>query len=718
MAEKTYSAEFAGKPLTVKLGTLAQQASGSVVVQYGETTVLATAVLGNVTERDYFPLMVDYEEKYYAAGKIKGSKWIKREGRPSEEAILTGRVIDRSIRPRFDQRGRNEVQCVATVLSFDGVNDPDMPALFAVSTALMVSNIPYGGPVSAVRVGRVGGKFLINPTYKERQEGELDIIVSGTPDRINMIEAGANIVSEDIMGDAIEEGFKALQALNELQKKIASEHGTEKTELAMSETNGEFIKEVHAFCEPKLEDAIFTPSKKEHYEGQARVKDELMGHLAEKYKDSADLSSLLKKAEHYFEESIDRVVHRNALEKDRRVDGRKMDELRPLSAEVATIPHTHGNGLFQRGETQALSVLTLAAPGLEQWIETMEIDLTKKGFIHHYNFPPYSVGETGRLGGSGRREIGHGALAERALIPIIPSREAFPYTIRIVSEILGSNGSSSMASVCGSTLALMDGGVPIASPAAGIAMGIMMDESGKNYKILTDIQGPEDHHGDMDLKVAGTKDGVTAMQMDVKVEGITPQIVRETLVQARKARLEILQTLAGALAGPRGELSPHAPRVHIMKINPDKIGAVIGSGGKTINGIIEETGATIDIEDDGTVFITCADADGMSRAVKRIEQLTYEPSPGDEFDGTVVRLMDFGAFVQITPDLDGMVHVSQIAAERVERPSDRLKVGQPVHVWVREIDEKGRINLTMLPPGTGRAPRPSGENGGRRDRRP
>ena len=700
MAEKTYSAEFAGKKLTVTLGKLALQASGSVLVQYGESTVMATAVMGDLSDRDYFPLSVDYEEKYYAAGKIKGSKWIKREGRPSDEAVLTGRVIDRSIRPRFNHNARNAVQCVATVLSFDGVNDPDMPALFAVSLALMISNIPYKGPVSAVRVGRKDGQFIFNPTYSERQESDLDIIVSGTPDRINMIEAGANIVSEDVMGDAIEAGFKELQVLNDLQNKIASEHGIEKTEFAVTAPDEMLVKEVRDFVEPKLDEAIFTASKKEHYDGQARVKEELLGHIRAKYAESPELELMLRQSERLFEESIDRVVHRNVLEKDRRVDGRKMDEIRSLSAEVAAIPRTHGNGLFMRGETQALSILTLGAPGLEQWIETMEIDLTKKGFLHHYNFPPYSVGETGRLGGGGRREIGHGALAERALLPIIPSRDDFPYTIRLVSEILGSNGSSSMASVCGSTLALMDGGVPITAPAAGIAMGIMMSEDGSHHKVLTDIQGPEDHHGDMDLKVAGTADGVTAMQMDVKIDGITPDIVRETLIQARKARLEILETLTGALAGPRGELSPHAPRVHIMKIDPEKIGAVIGSGGKIINGIIEETGATIDIEDDGTVFITCPDADGMQKAIERIEQLTYEPKPGDEFDGKVVKLMDFGAFVQILPGVDGMVHVSQIAPERVEKPSDRLKEGQEVHVWVREIDDRGRINLTMLPPGT------------------
>lgn len=708
--EKTYSAEIGGKTLTVKLGKLAQQASGSVVVQYGESTVLATVVLGRASDRDYFPLMVDYEEKYYAAGKIKGSNWIKREGRPSEEAILTSRVIDRSIRPRFDQKGRNEVQCVATVLSFDRENDPDMPALFAISTALMISKIPFRGPVSAVRVGRRGNEFIFNPTYKEREESDIDIIVSGTPERINMIEAGANIVSEDIMGQAVEEGFKALQQLNKLQMEIMEKHGVEKTEIAMSTPDDGLVKQVREFVEPKLDKALYAKTKKEHYEGQAATKEELMGHIQSLYADTDELATKLAQSEHLFEDSIDRVVHKNVLENDRRVDGRKMDALRTLSAEVGAIPHTHGNGLFQRGETQTLTTLTLGAPGLEQWIESMEIDLTKKGFMHHYNFPPYSVGETGRLGGFGRREIGHGALAERALLPLIPARDDFPYTIRVVSETLMSNGSSSMAAVCASSLALMDGGVPIKAPVAGIAMGIIMDEKGEHYKILTDIQGPEDHHGDMDLKVAGTVEGITAMQMDVKIDGITPQIVKETLVQAKKARLEILDTLTSALAGPREELSRYAPRVHIMKIDPDKIGAVIGSGGKVINGIIEETGADIDIEDDGSVFITTSSKEGMSTAIKRIEQLTYVPKPGDEFDGKVVKILDFGAFVQILPGVDGMVHVSQIAEERVEKPSDRLKEGQSVHVWVLEVDDRGRLNLTMLPPG-------SNKPGPRRDSR-
>ncbi len=706
MPEKVYTATFAGKPLTVKVGKLAQQANGSVVVQYGETTILATVVLGNVTPRDYFPLSVDFEERYYAAGKIKDSKWLKREGRPTEEAILTGRVIDRSIRPRFNQRTRNELQCVATVLSFDKVNDADMPAVFAVSTALMISDIPYSGPVSSVRVGRINGAFVINPTYAERLESDLDIIVSGTSTRINMIEAGAKIVSEQVMGDAIEAGFNALKELNDLQITIAKEVGKAKTELALSTLDEELMATVREFAEPKLDTAIFTATKAEHYAGQAKVQEELMAHLDEKYKDDAELAKKKESAVGLLDECINQVVHRNVLEKERRVDGRKLDQLRAISAEVGVLPRTHGTGLFMRGDTQALSVLTLAAPGLEQWMESMEIDLTKKSFMHHYNFPPYSVGETGRMGAPGRREIGHGALAERALLPIIPSRETFPYTIRIVSEILGSNGSSSQASVCGSTLALMDAGVPILAPAAGIAMGLMLDEKGEKYKILTDIQGPEDHHGDMDLKVAGTREGVTALQMDVKIDGITPQIVCETLEQARRARLEILDVMATAIAKPRAELSPNAPRVHLMKIDSEKIGLVIGSGGKTINSIIDETGATIDIEDDGTVFITAGTPAAMQLAIDRITQLTYEPKPGEEFDGVVVAVKDFGAFVEIMPGKDGMVHVSEMSNDRIAHPSDAVKEGQKVHVWVVSVSPEGKISLSMLgPQGKARSPR-------------
>lgn len=694
---KKYTHEFGGKSLSVEFGRLAQQANGSCLVQYGETTVLVTATMSDKEKAvDYMPLSVDYEEKYYAAGKIKGSKWIKRETRPSDEAILSGRLIDRTLRPRFNHGVRNEIQVVATILSFDGINDPDMPALFGASLALMISDIPFDGPVAGVRIGRVGGNLIFNPTYKERTESDFDIVVAGTASKINMIEAGAKIVSEKEVAEAISKGFKEFQDLIKFQNEIAKEFAPKKKELSVFKHDSELLEVVRKFSEEKLEKALYAPgkTKSEFYEGLGQIKDELLEYIKNKYKDS-DLNKKLDEAGDLYEEEIDRIVHRNILTEEKRPDGRKIDQLREITAEVGILPHSHGTGLFNRGTTQALSVLTLAAPGLEQWIETMEIDLTKKRFMHHYVFPPFSVGEVGRMGGAGRREIGHGALAERSLEPLIPAKDIFPYTIRLVSEILSSNGSSSMASVCGSSLALMDGGVPIKSPAAGIAMGLMFDEKGDDYKILTDIQGPEDHHGDMDLKVAGTKDGITGMQMDVKVEGITTKIVEEALEQAKKARLEIIEVLEKAIAAPRSELSQYAPRVETIKINPDKIGALIGTGGKVINEIIEKTGADIDIEDDGSVFVTSSTPEGMAKAMALIREVTYEPKVGDEFEGTVVKLMDFGAFVQIMPGKDGMVHVSEMSYERVGKPSDVLKIGQKVRVKVKIIDEYGRINLTM-----------------------
>ena len=703
MAEiKTYKTEFAGKPLVVEFGRLGGQANGVCAVQYGETTVLVNATM-SASEKpvDYLPLQVEYEEKYYAAGKIKGSKWIKREGRPSEEAILAGRLIDRPLRPRFDHNIRNEIQVVATVLSFDGVNDPDIPALFGASIALMVSDIPFNGPVAGVRIGRVDGKLVINPTYTERASSDFDVVVAGTANRINMIEAGAKIIPESDIASAISAGFDAFQGLIEFQKKITAEVGKPKKELNIISHDVGLVAEVRTFSEEKLKTALYKPgaARGEFYEGIGQIKAELMDHLKTLHVTDLDLAKKLNEASVIFEEEIDRMVHKNVIEEEKRPDGRKLDQLRALSADVSILPHTHGSGLFNRGTTQALSIVTLAAPGMEQWLETMEISLTKKRFMHHYVFPPYSTGEVKRLGGLGRREIGHGYLAERSLEPIIPEKDEFPYTIRVVSEILSSNGSSSMASVCGSTLALMDGGVPIKAPAAGIAMGLMSDETGR-YKILTDIQGPEDHHGDMDLKVAGTKEGITGMQMDVKVEGITPKIVEETLAQAKKARLEILAVIEKAIAAPRSELSEHAPRVQTIKINPAKIGALIGPGGKVINEIIEETGAEIDIEDDGSVFVTSITADGMAKAIERIREATYEPEPGDEFDGTVVSIKDFGAFVEIMPGKDGMVHISEISQQRINKVSDVLKVGQTVHVWVKSVDDaSGKISLSMKPRG-------------------
>jgi len=697
MGIKRYTEEFAGKPLVIEFGRLANLANGSVYVQYGNTAVLVTAVMSSSVRAgiDYMPLSVDYEERYYAAGKISFSKWIKREGRPSDEAILSGRLIDRSLRPRFDHRIRNDMQIVATVLSFDGQNDPDMPALFGASLALMTSDIPFNGPVASTRVTRVNGKLIFNPTYEERGAGDFDIVVAGTSNRINMIEAGASITPERDVTEAIAAGFNEFQKLINLQKKIVNEMKPVKRQLVFAEEDKDLKKAVDTFLEPRLEKAIYTKIKQEYVEGVAKARKEMMEHLKEAYKDSDGLDKKLKEAEHLFEEEINDIVHRNVLASEKRPDFRKIDELRDLSADTNVLPHSHGSGLFQRGTTQVLSILTLAAPGMEQWIETMEINLTKKRFMHHYSFPPYSVGETGRMGGAGRRDIGHGALAERALLPVIPSKDEFPYTIRMVSETLASNGSSSMASVCGSSLAMMDGGVPIKSAVAGIAMGVMFDQKGEKYKILTDIQGPEDHHGDMDFKVAGTKDGITAMQMDVKVEGITEEVLEKALLQAKQARLQILETMDAKISEPRPDLSPLAPRVKTLKINPEKIGAVIGKGGETINKIIDETGAQIDIEDDGSVFITCVSADGMDKAIKMIEELTYEANPGDEFDGKVSRLLEFGAMVEYLPGREGLVHVSEISSERIRRPSDVLKLGQSVHIRVKNIDEYGRINLTM-----------------------
>ncbi len=696
MKVKNYQEEFAGKTLSVEIGRLAGQANGSCRVQYGETTVLVTATMSSHPKNSsYFPLSVEYEEKYYAAGKIKGSKWIKRETRPSEEAILTARLIDRSLRPRFDHSIRNDVQIVITVLSFDGINDPDIPSLFGASLALMISNIPFNGPISAIRAGRIDSKVVFNPTYEERKNSDFDIVVAGTESKINMIEAGANIVPEKEISQVIAKGFKELQKLNKLQSKIVKDFDVEKKEVMKSVRDEGLIKLVQDFVDPKLEEVLYTPDKLAYVEGLHQTSDELSEYIKSQFADHPELEQKLSDASTVFEEEIDRIVHKNILEAEKRVDGRRIDELRKITTEVGVLPHSHGTGLFDRGTTQALSVLTLAAPGMEQWVETMELELTKKRFMHHYVFPPFSVGETGRMYGGSRRDIGHGALAERALQPLIPPREEFPYTIRVVSEILSSNGSSSMASVCGSTLALMDGGVPIKSPAAGIAMGLMFDEKGEKYKILTDIQGPEDHHGDMDLKVAGTKDGITAIQMDVKIDGINEEILEKTLEQAKKARLEILEKILKTLPEPRKELSKFAPRVQTIKIDPEQIRTVIGPQGKMINEIIEKTGVEIDIEQDGSVFITADDSEGMQKAIDLIKEITYVAQPGDEFDGKVSRLLDFGAMVEYMPGREGLVHVSEISGEHVKRPSDVLKVGQSVHVRVKNIDSYGRINLTM-----------------------
>lgn len=689
--KKTYSLPLEGKTFIVEINNWAEQASGSVLVRLGDTMVLATAVMNPVAREggDFFPLTVDYEERFSAAGKILGSRFIKRETRPSEEAILVMRLIDRTIRPRFDMRVRNEVQVVVTALSIDEDNDPDMPALLASSLALSLSDIPWDGPVAGIRVGRKDAKFIANPTYAERQESDLDIAVSGTGERINMLEAGAKELSENDFAEAVEWGFGHVKKLIEFQKKIIAENHKEKVEVSITQLPEDLKTILKKEFSVKIEEATYLKDKKARNAKTSEVKKEWMARALELRPEVFQKGA----AEYLFDEEINEIVHKRIIEKGERPDGRKPDELRTLSGEVAVLPRVHGSGLFMRGETHALATLTLGAPGDAQIVEGMEIR-TKKHFLLHYNFPPYSVGETKFMRGPGRREIGHGALAGKALMHVLPNREEFPYTIRVVSEVLSSNGSTSMASVCGATLALMDAGVPIKKPVAGAAMGLMLNKKGE-YKVLTDLAGQEDHHGDMDFKVAGTRDGITAVQLDVKIEGITIPMVRDTLAQAHAARMKILDCMQKVISEPRAELSPWAPRVTILKINPEKIGALIGPGGKVINDIIAQTGAQIDIEDDGTVFVTSEKEEGMKKALSLIKQVTKELKPGELLEGRVSRVLDFGAMVEVGPRQDGLIHISELAPWRVERVTDIVKVGDIVPVKIKNIDDQGRINLSL-----------------------
>jgi len=683
---------LAGRELKVEVGKLAQQTNGSVLVSYGQTVILATAVLDkDLRDVDYMPLTVDYEEKFYAVGKIKSGHFMKREGRPSDEAILTGRMVDRVIRPLFDQKIRNDLQIVLTVLSFDKENDPDVPALIAASLCLGISDIPWNGPVAGLRIGRSDQEWVLNPTYQSREKSDIDLIVAGKEDKINMLEGGTNQVPEQTILSAIEFIQPHLKKIIQWQKEIIKEVGADKTDLGLKEFDIKLVKQIKDWLGDKLEQAIYNPDKTERAKGLFLLGKELILALDN---EQGENQGVIKDI---FEREIDQIVHQNILKapkgEEKRPDGRKLDQVRPINCQVSFLPRTHGSGLFERGETQALSVVTLGSPGDNQIIDSMEID-TKKYFMHHYNFPHFCVGETGGFRGPGRRDIGHGALAEKALLPLIPDREKFPYTIRLVSEILSSNGSSSMASVSGSSLALMDAGIPIKNHISGIAMGLMM-ESDDNYRILTDIQGPEDHYGDMDCKIAGTKIGVTACQMDVKIEGVTLDILKETFEQANKARLSILKEMEQAIKEPNSELSSFAPRILTLKIDPDKIGKVIGPGGKMINAITDQTGAKIDIEDDGLVSITSADEQGGQEAFTWVKNLTREPKTGEIFQGTVVKITDFGAFVEILPGQDGLIHISELADHRVERVEDFLKIGQTIPVKVKEIDDSGRIKLTL-----------------------
>ena len=699
MHKKEYAVEIGGKKLTALFTDLAEQANGSVIMKYGNTTALVTAVMSKgEKDTDFFPLTVDYEERFYAAGEILGSRFIRREGRPTDEAVLSGRVVDRTIRPLFDQRMRNEVQVVVTILSIDE-DDPDILAIIGASLALGASDIPWNGPVSAVRIGKLrpvngeGAHFIINPQYSDRQENphfEMDLVACGKDGLINMIEVGGKEVGEQTVVAALEEASREIEKLQKWQSEVVAEVGKKKRELALPEVP-DSIKTLFAEkIAPKMRDFIFNDKQA----GNARIyelKAEWMTLVKEKLPEERP-----KFADRHYDEQVDELIHREAILHNRRADGRGMDEVRPLFAQAGGIsPMLHGSGLFYRGQTHILSVLTLGGPGDAQIVDNMEIQDTKKRFLHHYNFPPFSTGETGRIGSTNRRMIGHGALAEKALLPVIPPMEQFPYTIRLVSEALASNGSTSMGSVCGGTLALMDGGVPITAPVAGIASGLMLGEGG-TYKVLTDIQGPEDHHGDMDFKVAGTKQGITAVQMDVKVNGIPLPILAEAFEKARAARLQILGVIEQAIGAARAEISARAPKIITMKVKKDQIGLVIGGGGKTINGIKEKTGVdAIDIEEDGTIFISGREG-SAEKAAKMIEELTHEFKPGDRLIGTVVKIAEFGAFVALNANTDGMVHVSEIAPFRIDRIDSVLKVGDRVPVIVKEVDtERGRIRLSI-----------------------
>ena len=692
MSEKqVFETTWAGRPLKVEIGQLAKQANGAVLVRYGDTVVLTAAVASKeAKDTDFFPLTINYEEKMYAVGKIPGG-FIKREGRPSSEATLTARLIDRPIRPMFADGFRNEVQVTNIVMSVEQDNSPAMAAMFGSSLALSISDIPFNGPIAGVEVGRVDGEYVLNPTVEQAAASDIALTVAGTKDAINMVESGAKEASEEAMLDALLFGHAAIQELVAFQSQIVEAVGKEKMEISLLQVNPDLKKEVFDAYYQTMKTAVLTEEKLAREDNIEAVKVQLKNDYAEKTADSDDADQIMKEIRQLGDD-LEKDVVRELITIDKiRPDGRKLDEIRPLSSEVGVLPRVHGSGLFTRGQTQALSICTLAPLGEHQIIDGLGTETTKR-FIHHYNFPQFSVGSTGRAGSPGRREIGHGALGERALFQVIPSEEEFPYTIRLVAEVLESNGSSSQASICAGTLALMDAGVPIKAPVAGIAMGLVSD--GDNYTILTDIQGLEDHLGDMDFKVAGTKDGITALQMDIKIDGITEQILREALTQAKKARMEILAELTSTIAEPRAELSQYAPKIEMIQIKPAKIKDVIGKGGDTINGIIDETGVKIDIDQDGKVSIASPDADMIKKAIAIIEELTREVEVGQVYMGKVVRLEKFGAFVNLIKGKDGLLHISQISNERVANVEDVLKLGQEIEVKVTEIDKQGRVNLS------------------------
>ncbi|MCD6109860.1 polyribonucleotide nucleotidyltransferase [bacterium] len=692
MESPEFSIDLAGRQFSIETGELATQASGSAMVSLGDTRILVAATMGSAREgTDFFPLQCEYVEKFYAAGKISGSRFIKRGGRPSENAILNSRLIDRPIRPLFPKGITNDTQVVCTVMSTDSEVTPGPLAITAASCALMISGMPFEGPVAGVKIGLIEGELILNPTYDQVKEGDLDLVVAGTQDAITMVEAGAKEVDNETIVKALGFAHKYIKDLCALQKRFAEKYKKdEKIEVTINAPSPEAIEALSAFVTEDMLNTIKGVKKKEIkstiHALEDKVKEKFATELEEEKFSEGDLMVGLNKL-------IEKNMRKNILEKEERIDGRKIDEIRKLSVKLDLLPRVHGSGLFQRGETQALTVTTLGGPGDAMIVDTMEVD-TKKRYMHFYNFPAYSVGEVRPMRGPGRREIGHGALAERALIPVLPDEKDFPYTMVLESEVLTCNGSSSMASVCGSSLSLMAAGVPIKSHVSAIAMGLVTDGEG-NYKILSDIQGMEDFAGDMDFKVAGTTKGITALQMDIKIKGLSLELMEEALSRATEARMEVMNVMSRAIPAPRSHMSKYAPLILNMQIDPDKIRDVIGKGGETIQGIIKDCDVDIDINDDGIVTITAPDQEKGDCAKKKIDLITYEPQVGEVFEGKVVRIMDFGAFVEIVPGKDGLVHISQLSNDHVNKVEDVVKLGDTVKVKLMEIDSQGRYNLSM-----------------------
>ncbi|KXS41596.1 MULTISPECIES: polyribonucleotide nucleotidyltransferase [unclassified Candidatus Frackibacter] len=692
--KKEWQVEFGGRELTIETGKLAKQANGSVLVKYGETVVLVTATMSDPRPGiSYFPLMINYEERLYAAGKIPGG-FIKREGRPSEMATLTSRLIDRPLRPLFPKGFRDDVQIVATVLSVDNDNAPDIAAMIGASAALTISDIPFDGPIGGVNIGMIDGEFVVNPTLEQKEESPLDLVVAGNKDGVMMVEAGADEVKEDKMIEAIEFGQEVNQKVIKLQEEMAAEVGKEKAEVELVTTDDpELEAEVREYVGDKIKDAAQTEEKSERNDNVDQVKAEITDYFEEKFAEEEDKDYKMQVVHNTLDKLLKEAIRSLVLDEGVRVDGRAVDEVRPIWCEVGILPRAHGSGVFTRGQTQAMTVATLGAVGDEQILDGLE-NAESKRYMHHYNFPSFSVGETGPIRGPGRREIGHGALGERALRPMIPSHEEFPYTIRMVSEVLESNGSTSQASICGSTLALMDAGVPIKKPVAGIAMGLMKE--GEKVQILSDIQGIEDFNGDMDFKVAGTEDGITALQMDIKIKGVPKDILVKALEQARKGRLHILNEMLKVISESREDLSPYAPSIITIEIDPEKIRDVIGPGGKTIKKIVDENDVNIDIEDDGTVFISAENQEGGQNAKRIIEKITEDVEVGKLYLGEVKKVTNFGAFVEVLPGKEGLVHISELADYHVKKVEDILELGDEVLVKVIGIDDRDRINLSRI----------------------